>query len=214
MCSISSIARFLLIAELCLQRIAKEVKQTTSLVEIEHCIHSKKDISHLSFPYFSARSYEVLFAAAVQAEASESTFHAIVTSAETHTVEACAAVSIRNESLVGTLACVHAISRRREKSPYATLECVLRGHIIKNKFIDSVICGLIKAYGLSSHRLVITYRKRRARTMWSFVLAAVFMKKAWRQFVAQSLDPDSTFVNSYLKTRFSRSCAEAALKTV
>lgn len=191
---------------------APAVKQTCSLLEIKRRIECKSDISHLSFPYFNRPSYELLFTAALAAASNASTFHAIVTSAETVTVLKFAFESIKSESVEGSLACVHALSKRLEYEPFEVLETMLKGQCsINNRFVDTIVSKLIMAYGPSTCRIVTVYKKRKALSRWSTILAAVFMMKAWRAFVQHALRPDSAFVQSYLKNRFTRGQANILL---
>jgi hypothetical protein len=82
---------------------------------------------------------------------------------------------------------------------------MLKGHLkVHNRFVDSIVSKLIMVYGPSACRIVTVFKKRKALSRWSIILAAVFMKNAWRVFVQRALRPDSAFVQSYLKNRFTR----------
>ena len=179
------------------------MKQTCSLLDIKDRILSKGSIAHLSFPYFNKPSYEILFDAALAAGSDALTFHAIVTSSETVTVLRCALESIQNESVEGSFACINALSRRLDYDPFDVLDNMIKGHsTVKNKFLDTIISKLVAHYGLSTSRLVKVYRRRRAFSRWSTILAAVAVQRAWRWFVQRALRPQSAFVQSFLKNRF------------
>jgi hypothetical protein len=124
---------------------------------------------------------------------------------ESVTVLSCAFNSIRVESISGTMACIHALVRRLEFSAFEILETILKGQRVNNKFIDAIVLEILRHHGPSPSRILTVFKKRRAFSKWSIILAAVFIKKAWAAFVARSLEPESKFVTNFLKKRW---CAQ------